>query len=80
MPKGHTIECRRPMMNLTRTLEVECECGTELIWWTEDETEDTMEVYVDCRECGAYFPKEFVSKSEDTSDAALESIAEDIAN
>jgi len=64
-------------MNFAMTLDTPCKhCDAEdLVWWYEDETEDTMEVYVDCRERGYNYPKKFVSKSEDTSDSALENIA-----
>lgn len=47
-------------------------CGEEeLIWWSEDETESVMEVYMNCDSCGREFPKIIVNKSEDTSDSAM---------
>ncbi|UTF56023.1 hypothetical protein [Natronosalvus rutilus] len=48
----------------------------ELVYWTEDETETTDEVYVDCRGCGKEYPKRFVKKTDDTP---REEIARDIA-
>lgn len=70
-------------MHISYNLEGEtCDsCGAEeIVWWEEDETESTMEVYVDCRSCGKNFPKRFVNKSEDTSHDALETIAREIVN
>lgn len=51
----------------------ECsECGEEeLIYWTEDETETTIEAYMTCDGCGYEYPKVFMNKSDDTSDAAV---------
>jgi hypothetical protein len=50
-------------------------CGANsLYWWQEHETEDTIEVYMNCNDedgCGYEFPKMVVSKSEDTSRTAL---------
>jgi len=47
-------------------------CGDEeLIWWTEDETETTVELYMTCDSCGYEYPKKFVKKSDDTSDPAM---------
>lgn len=65
-------------MQMTTPLDADCpDCddGGEVIWWKEDETEDTLEVYVDCRSCGRNFPKKFVDKSGDTSRENLEEIA-----
>lgn len=48
------------------------ECGEEeLVYWTKDETESTIEAYMNCDSCGFEYPKLFISKSEDTSDAAI---------
>lgn len=51
------------------------ECGEEtLYWWSKDETESVMEVYMNCDRddgCGYEFPKVIVNKSDDTSDDAL---------
>lgn len=54
-------------------LDEECrECGKEeLVWWSKDETERHMEVYMQCRGCGYDYPKQVVSKEDDTSDSAL---------
>lgn len=51
----------------------ECsECGDEeLIYWTEDETESSMEAYMTCDSCGYEYSKEVMSKSNDTSDEAV---------
>jgi len=65
-------------MPFAQKLDVECDCGESPSWWSEDETEDTIEVYVTCYECGHEYPKKFVSKSEDTSADALREIARDI--
>lgn len=50
-------------------------CGEEeLYWYSKDETESVVEVYLNCDYddgCGYEFPKLVVNKSEDTSDAAL---------
>jgi hypothetical protein len=57
-------------------------CGNEsLYWWSEDETEDTMEVYVDCwtDSCTHSHGKRFVNKSKDTTQSALEAVAREIA-
>jgi len=51
------------------------DCGEDPVWWSEDETESTMEVYVTCRACGREYPKRFVSKTDDTSTSALKDIA-----
>lgn len=51
-------------------------CGEEeIIWWVEDETEDTVEVYVECAECRKGYGKRFVNKENDTTDSALEELA-----
>lgn len=51
-------------------------CGEEkLVWFSKDETENTIEVIVDCQNCGTEFPKQFVDKSKDTSRKALEKVA-----
>lgn len=55
------------------------ECGqAQLVWWREDETEDTLEVYVSCAGCGFEYPKRFVSKSDDTSRDRLEQVAREV--
>ena len=50
-------------------------CGSEaLYWYSTDETETTVEVYMNCDPddgCGHEFRKLRVNKSEDTSDSAL---------
>lgn len=58
-----------------------CEgCGEEeLVWWSEDETEDTMEVLVQCSSCNYNPGKRFISKKNDTSQEALEEVAREIA-
>jgi len=69
-------------MPFAQTLtDTECvDCGEEPEWWSEDETEDSMEVYVTCYECGYEYPKRFVSKDDDTSHSALEEIAREIVS
>ena len=58
---------------------VTCSCGETPYWWWEDETEDTVEVYVTCSDgCGREFAKRFVNKANDTSDAALADVARTI--
>lgn len=48
------------------------QCGSEdLVYWTKDETESTLEAYMDCRNCGREYSKVFMDKSEDTSDEAV---------
>ena len=47
-------------------------CGEEdLVYWIEDETEDTIEAYMNCRGCRREYPTLFISKDKDTSDAAV---------
>lgn len=48
------------------------ECGEdELIWWIKEETEKIIELYMNCRNCEHEYPKQVVSKTEDTSNKAL---------
>lgn len=47
-------------------------CGEEeLIYWTEDETEEVIEVYMNCNACGYEYPKQIIRKENDTSDKAV---------
>lgn len=69
-------------MPLTTVLEdAACKsCGGDVVWWTERETGDALEVFVDCADrCGAYHPKRVVRRTEDTSRDALKEVARDIA-
>ena len=48
-------------------------CGEEeLIYWTKDETEKAIEAYMDCDACGHEYQKVVMSKSDDTSDEAVQ--------
>jgi len=49
-----------------------------LTWWYNDETETTIEVYVDCTSCRTEYPKRFVDKHRDTTHAALEDVAREV--
>lgn len=60
----------------TKITEYSCpKCGEDsLHWWQEDETEKSIEVYMNCHYetgCGYEFPKIVVNKSEDTSRTKL---------
>lgn len=47
-------------------------CGEEeLVYWTEDETESTVEAYMDCEHCRLQYSKVVIPRSEETSDAAV---------
>lgn len=49
-------------------------CGAEeLHWWSKDESETVIEVYMNCLECETNFPKVIVEKFNDTSESALKS-------
>lgn len=43
----------------------------ELVWWSKDETENTIEAYLNCENCGREFSKVVVSKDKNTTDKAL---------
>lgn len=62
-----------PFGRFVSSLEGLCpKCGEDdLVWWSEDETERTVEAYMNCENCGTEFGKVFVSKEEDTSSEAL---------
>jgi len=54
-------------------------CGQDtLVWWYNDETETTIEVYVDCSSCRREYPKQLVDKREDTTRAALEEVVREV--
>lgn len=50
-------------------------CGEHaLIWWQKNETEDMLEAYMTCEECGYEFPKIAMSKHDTSDEYILEKL------